>query len=308
MRESAKSIAREIFNLLLLLFSASALLLLASRWAREIAELGFFGMRTAVTVIIPSVFPFMVLSDIIRSTVDFSALRRSGAFLRRLIGIGGGELCAYILGSIAGFPVGAIAVRESYLGGDLDRREAERLVAISSVPSLSFTVAGVGSAIHGSAAVGLALYFSVIASSMIYALLTKRADSTVDRTPKGRPRWNLSRSIDSASKASLGIIATVTLFSVISGLISSCGLPDFLNSALLMLLELSSACLQFAENTHASLLATAFSLGFCGLSVHIQIRGILADTDLRYLPFLTAKLVMGLITATIFSSLWLFIK
>lgn len=50
--------------------------------------------------------------------------------------------------------------------------------------------------------------------------------------------------------------------------------------------------------------AAAWVLSWAGLSVHAQIASLLSRTDLRYKPFLTARLIHGLIAAALVYLLW----
>ncbi|SFL58289.1 sporulation integral membrane protein YlbJ [Salibacterium qingdaonense] len=47
------------------------------------------------------------------------------------------------------------------------------------------------------------------------------------------------------------------------------------------------------------MVVVSFILGFSGLSVHAQVAGILAETDIRYLPFLAARCLHALLAAAI---------
>ncbi|MGG4550848.1 sporulation integral membrane protein YlbJ [Paenibacillus humicus] len=50
--------------------------------------------------------------------------------------------------------------------------------------------------------------------------------------------------------------------------------------------------------------AAAFILSWGGLSVHAQVASILNGADLRYLPFLTARLIHGILAASLLLLLW----
>ena len=124
-----------------------------------------------------------------------------------------------------------------------------------------------------------------------------------------RQRLDLSRSISSAATACLGIVVTVTLFSVVTGLLCEVAGESTLLSLILPFIEVSTACSRLCEmGGGLSVILVAFALGFSGLSVHLQIRSALADTDLGYSRFLRGKLAIGLIAAAIFSILQMLIK
>jgi hypothetical protein len=266
-------------------------------------------MRLAVEVIIPSILPFMIFSDIMAAAIDFSQLRYTGKLFCRMLGLGGGAVGAVAIGTIAGFPVGARMVAQAYGSGSLSKAEAERAVVISSTPSLAFVVSGVGGGMLGDTRVGLALYFSVLLASLLYGFVTRRKSVPTAHEGHKRQRLDLTRSISSATASCLGIVVSVTLFSIITGILCEVIGNSVLLSLTLPFIEVSTACSRLCEmGGELSVILVAFALGFSGLSVHLQIRSALTDTDLGYSRFLRGKLVIGLLAAAIFSILQMLIK
>ena len=300
---------RESLWLFALFFCYALAMLLATAGSRTVAESARGGMRLAVEIILPSVLPFMIFSEIVVAVIDFSQLRRTGGLFGRAFGLSASALGAIVIGTLAGFPIGARMVADAYRSSALSRDEAERAVVIASTPSLAFTVSGVGGGMLGDTRMGLALYFSVVAASLLYGFLTRRGSVPTVAEGRKKQRLDLSRSISSAATACLGIIVTVTLFSVVTGLLCEVAGESTLLSLILPFIEVSTACSRLCGiGGGLSLILVAFALGFSGLSVHLQIRSALADTDLGYSRFLRGKLVIGLLAAAIFSILQMLIK
>ena len=277
--------------------------LLSTTLSDELSGYVKSGMELAALVIIPSVFPFMILSDLIACTVDFSAMGRFGCIFKRLFSVSSVALGATVIGMLAGFPIGARMVAELYRRGSISRRDAEVIAAVASTPSLAFTVSGVGAAMLGDVRLGVVLYLSVILSAVITGVFIRGDLSQCGALPLRPRRFDLFASIESATRSSLGIIGVVTAFSVVAGLVR-----DFLGSLpaafILPFLELGGAASFIASASIDERLRVAligFSLGFSGLSVHLQIRGALADTDIGYRRFLFMKLAEGALTAAIAS-------
>ena len=300
---------REPLWLLALCLCYALAVLLATAGSQTVTVAARGGMRLAVEVIIPSILPFMIFSDIIAAAIDFSQLRYTGKLFCRMLGLGGGAVGAVAIGTIAGFPVGARMVAQAYGSGSLSKSEAERAVVISSTPSLAFVVSGVGGGMLGDTRVGLALYFSVLLASLLYGFVTRRGSVPTVTDGRKRQRLDLSRSISSAAAACLGIVVSVTLFSVVTGILCEVIGNGVLLSLILSFIEVSTACSRLCEiGGISSLIIMAFALGFSGLSVHLQIRSVLADTDLGYLRFLRGKLAIGVMAAGIFLLLHTVIK
>ena len=92
------------------------------------------GLTLCTTAVIPTLFPFMALSELLVRTGGGELM---GRLLRRpmhaLFGLSGAGSCAYLLGAVCGFPVGTRAAVMLYDRGLMTRRETERLVTFCNV-------------------------------------------------------------------------------------------------------------------------------------------------------------------------------
>ena len=279
-------------------FLLATVFLSATLLSEELAQGVKGGLRLAVGSILPSLFPFMILSDLIAAL----GKRETGGVLRpisRLFGIGSVGARAALVGSIAGAPIAASMLGVALDEGIISRDEVERTLAISSSPSLAFAVSGVGAAMWGDVQIGLMLFFSVILASFLYGILTRRSAGQ-ESAPEVSPSFSLIASIERATFSSLRIIGVVTAFSVLSGLVAR-----FSSVAPLVipLLEVGNAASYLSEcelPCAIALALTAFALGFSGISVHLQVRGAIGGR-IRHSRFLFAKILIGLGSAAMFS-------
>lgn len=267
------------------------------------------GLRLAIGAIIPSLFPFMILADLAASCAPTES-SAFGRFIGKLLRIDTAALGAFVIGNLSGAPVGAAMISSLRVDGGMSREEAEHALAISSGPSLAFTVSGVGAAMWGDAILGVLLYLSVMLASLIYALTSRGASATHingSTTPK---KFELIKSVESATFASLRVTGIVTAFTVLTHLTQRLEFTALASPLIIPLLELGSASSYLSEcilPKTTALILTAFSLGFSGFSIHLQVRSATADTDMRYSRFLVAKAVIGVLSAAIFSLIWFFI-
>ncbi|MFC4811070.1 sporulation integral membrane protein YlbJ [Paenibacillus sp. GCM10023250] len=92
-------------------------------------------------------------------------------------------------------------------------------------------------------------------------------------------------------------------------LLGFAGMPDALSDAVVSgLFEVTLGARAAGEAAggglaHQAAIA-AFVLSWAGLSVHAQVASLLSRTDLRYKPFLLARLLHGLIAAALIYALW----
>ncbi|WP_208917811.1 sporulation integral membrane protein YlbJ [Paenibacillus uliginis] len=104
--------------------------------------------------------------------------------------------------------------------------------------------------------------------------------------------------------------AIPALNQIVSALLSLVGVPEQLSTALVGgLFEVTLGARYAGEAGDVIPLAykaavAAFILSWGGLSVHAQIASILNATDLRYLPFMIARLIHGVVAATAVLLFW----
>ncbi|HEX2946456.1 MAG TPA: sporulation integral membrane protein YlbJ [Clostridia bacterium] len=135
-----------LFVLCLILFSGSAV-----KAAQN-------GLALWAGVVVPSLFPFFVASEIINST---GFIRTSGVLLepvmRPVFNVPGSASFALLLGITSGYPVGAKITSDLRNGGLLSRTEAERLLAFTNNSGPLFIVGAVGTGMYGSPRIGIFL-------------------------------------------------------------------------------------------------------------------------------------------------------
>lgn len=130
-----KRIVNDIFAaagiLLLILDSRTALL-----GAQSAVEL-------CISSVIPSLFPFLVLSGMLTAAINRANLRILRP-LGHLLGIPAGTEGIFITGILGGYPTGAQAVHQAWSKGQLSREEATRMLAFCSNagPAFLFGILG----------------------------------------------------------------------------------------------------------------------------------------------------------------------
>lgn len=256
--------------------------------AQDVVDAVKDGMLLLVRSIIPSLFPFMVVSEwIVRSGAGEGIFRVAGKGLRLLLGLGEAAGSACLLGFLCGFPVGSRAAANYYRAGRMSDREFSLVVCVCNLPSTAFLVSAVGVCLFGSARVGWSLVVislgAAIATGVLFRFLLpcgkgreyKAASPWGERAPTGEE--TLTASISAAAGNMLGICGTVLLFCALTGVISRlCQLLAVGRGwqvAMMGLLELSGGVCGAAGLSLPLLspvLCAAF-VGWGGLSVHCQI-------------------------------------
>lgn len=295
----------------------SCLLLLLIFFLAESEQLNLW-MQDSLTlcakVLIPSLFPFLILSDLILTS---GAADRLGLLVgkpvRRLLGISPQSVSAVLLGMLCGFPIGAKMAISLYEEGRIGKSEAERLLALCSIPSPAFLIGSVGVALLGSRRLGILLYGINVLSACLVFLIgrlwnAKREPNAAESISDSRiyclGAAQITGAITGAVQSMLGICSFVLAFSCVirlSDLLLTrlpCIIPPLVTSLLFGTLELTSG-INAAASLSGSLpfLACAIISGWSGLSVLAQIVSLTGNRPLSFRPYLLAKFASAALNA-----------
>ena len=246
------------------------------------------GMLICVRTMIPSLFPFMVVSElIVKSGAGEMAARYPAALLRPLLCVPSEAVCALLLGWLCGFPVGSRVAADYLRAGRLTKRQFNLVVCCCNVPSSAFLISAVGLSLFGNAALGrwllaLALGASLTVGIAFRFLLPRTKDwscgvaQAVSHGDGGRGQL-LPAAISSAAFGMLNVCATVLLFSAFVGTLThtldTLPVGAWVRTAVYGLFELSTGvCSASAlSSPAAAAVLCAAIVGWAGLSVHCQI-------------------------------------
>jgi len=203
------------------LLAATLAMVIAPQKAMEGASTG---LSLCGNVIIPSLFPFLILSSLVVELGMAARLGRAlSPIMRPLFRVNGACACAVVLGFIGGYPVGARTAISLYRSGLCSRTEAQRLMAFCNNSGPAFILGVVGTGIFADRRVGLLLYLIHVVASLCVGLLFRfyghreGAYRESSSSPIAVVRFSaaLTESVSSALKSTLGICAFVVFFSVV---------------------------------------------------------------------------------------------
>ena len=283
------------------------------------------GLTLCFNVIVPSLFPFFVLSSLV---VDLGLAAYLGrameGLMRPLFRVSGSCAAAVALGFIGGYPVGARTALQLYQQGLCSRTEAERLLAFCNNSGPAFILGVVGAGVFGDGRVGLLLYLThALASVMVGLIFRFYGGAVKSKNPSQRSKpistvtlpAAFTGAVTRAMQSTLNICAFVVFFAVVLRLLSAFGVLSLVARGLSLLgfreewakrlvaglLELSSgvSSLRGEAQLAGRVSTAAFMLGWAGLSVHCQVLSFLSDSGLSVRVYLAGKLCHGLIAAAL---------
>ena len=272
------------------------------------------GLRLCCTAVIPTLFPFMVLSELLVRTGGGELMGRAlAAPMRALFGLSGAGSCAFLLGAVCGFPVGTRAAVMLYDRGLLERSEAERLISFCNYPSSAFMISATGAALWQNRQLGAAMYASVLAAGVIAGIISgipaRRAAKKEGHVPTDMPHTvrkpqptALSDSVTAAATSTLNVCAYVAFFSCVVGCISHIlarvSPSRTVEAAIYSFFELTSGAAASAAviPSRTGILMCTAAAGWSGLSVALQVFSVCSSSE-RPHPRMTAYLVSKAVQA-----------
>lgn len=295
-----------IFMLLLFFKTPEA----TSQWVKR-------GLDTCVESLIPSLFPFMVISSLL---ISGGAGERIGALFKApvgaLFGLSARGTSALLMGWLCGFPIGARSAAKLYRDGKISREELERIVCVSGVPSPAFLINVAGKSMLNCAGEGVALYAICLMTCILIGIMMKITSGR--RCPETVP---LRRDTEFGGAE----VFTGAVADSVSGMLSVCGFVVFF-SAFVGALDsyltifwgehrLAGAAFGFFELTvgisriseldiprSALFSLCAATSTWSGMSVHLQVISLCSDTDLcvsKYFFINALKACVGALLAVV---------
>lgn len=288
--------------LLLLLFFAAGLL----RFPMPCAQAARQGLALCFETVLPSLFPFFVLSSLVVSCGMAQGLARVlEPCMYPLFGLSGAGAGALVMGLIGGYPVGARTAAELFQSGALSRGEAERLLAFCNNAGPGFLLGVCGTVVFANMRAGLFLYLvHVLAAVLTGALLRRRLPrkALVRHSPPPAQRFSTAfpAAVSGAFASVWNVCAFVVLFMVLLRLITLI-LPDGAAQSpwyplLQGAVELTNGVLALSADRRSFVLC-AVLLGWGGLSVHAQTVSVLSASGLSLRRYWYGKLLHALLSA-----------
>ena len=267
------------------------------------------GLSVCARVIIPTLFPFMVLSELAVSTGAHRLI--SPLFrlpVKLLFRMRGECAAAMVLGFLCGFPVGAKSASALYRQGEIDRWEYETLISIVSIPSPAFLIGSVGLYSFGSAKTGILLYSvtlvsAVVSGIIISAVMRKKAprtQSSSGRSFSTRETGALSAvasAISSAVPSMLNVCAFILFFFTVVGAVDAAlaplCLPDGIRAVIFGIFEISGGMTVASESGEWGICVAALLCGLSGASVCMQVTGICEKDGISLKAFMISRLIIA---------------
>ena len=301
-----------------------------ARGAGQVVESWRYAGELCLSLILPSLFPFFVLSVLLnRLGLPGYLGRLLTPLASRVYGVTGAGASALLIGLTGGYPLGAAYIADMERSGAITAREGERLLAFCNNSGPAFIIGAVGAGAFGSGKAGLLLYLCHVLSAMLTGLFFRQKDYCREIPPLQLDTVYISQALPEAVKQAMGALLNVCgfvmCFTVLVGLLDAGGAfsllcghlsavfgleLQFTHAALTGVLELGSAAgaLRGLSPTPLNMALAAGILGWGGISVHFQTLAVLAGSKIKGALHFAGRLIsasIGMVLAYALSMLLL---
>jgi len=286
--------------IILLTYSFSLILIIKE--ADTAIEYMKSGLLLCAKTVIPSLFPFMVISElIVRSGLGNIIGNMFGYPIKKLFGTSRSASFAIIMGILCGFPIGAKTIVSLLDSREIDEEEASRLLTFCNNPSSGFVISTIGLSLYSNKKIGIILYTVTILNAILIGIILhfisepqKRKTYHNSKLFKTDPNI-FTASVTSSSNGIISICGYIVFFSTIVGCLSAILTPlnisNFNLSLIYGFFELSGG-VSLSSSIGIStpgICLTAFIIGWSGLSVHFQVMSVCSKYNLSFKKYFIAK-------------------
>lgn len=276
------------------------------------------------SVILPSLFPFMILSNLITKTAlpkFFGKLL--DPLMRFLFNLPGISSIAVFLGMIGGYPVGAKVTSDLRKSNSISSNVANNLIRFTNNSGPLFITGAIGVGLYNNKKIGsLLLITHYISAILVGILLRNNKKENSEKTnidfeviTFSKLGSTLNESIKNAVSSVVAVGGFIVLFSIISTILFETGIVAIMSKFIFPNLDKSvsysiiSGLLEVTNGVNLlsvatlplkqKLILTSILLGFGGFSIHSQTLSVISKTDIKISSYLIGKTLQGIIAGAL---------
>ncbi len=264
--------------------------------------------------VLPSIFPFYVCANLLlNSPVCIRAADKISPVTQKLFGISGCGSFAVLIGFVSGYPAGAKVSADMYSKKLITESEALTLSAFTNNCGPLFIIGTVGAGMLGNSRVGIGLWLIHIVSAFFVGMLFRNRKSSYtgknSSYPPNKPaalQVNtaalISNAMTDAMMSMIPIGAAIIFFAAFTALLNALGIIPAQVGWLSGIVEITTGLskLAFSDMPYTAKLCLISAIsGWAGISVHIQVTGILTNAGLSCKKYIFGKLCHMAVSALI---------
>jgi len=272
-----------------------------------------YSLKLWTTSIIPSLFPFFIISDIlITYNITYYIPKPIKKIFKNIFNVSEYCLSIFFLSMLSGFPSNARNTKKYYEQGLITKEEADHILTFTHFSNPLFILSTIAVLFLDNEKLGLPILISHYLGNIIIGILTRNnhknktqntKEIKLDKQKSQNFGKVLTKSITSSIDTLLLILGTLTCFLVLSALIINTLNLNLYNTTLIkcileITMGLKSLSLLNLNNTY-KIIISSIALSFGGLSVHMQVISQISDTNISYTKFFISRIYHAIISGLI---------
>ncbi|MBQ5782604.1 MAG: hypothetical protein IIV99_04365, partial [Oscillospiraceae bacterium] len=227
-------------------------------------------------IIIPSLYPFMVVSSLTASSRYADAVSMPFAWIFRLLNINNRRVMTCCMLSImGGFATGGYLLNEISISENPHKNMMRIISVVMTMNSPAFVISAVGLRMLGNVKIGFLLYISILISAFITAFILSFVFVFEDNKSNEVPTCRHISAVDaikSSVNSILNICGVVIVVSALCEVVSLYIDKTIVNWAFSLVCEVTSACNFVAQNCDGNIYLICISLCILPVSSCMQIK------------------------------------
>ena len=299
----------KIFNLIIIIISLFVLVELFIKKSIIYSSI-LYALNIWVNTLIPSLFPFFIISDIlINYNITLYIPRLFKNFLKKMFNITDNMLTILLLSMISGFPSNARNTRTLYDNGAISLEEANHILIFSHFANPMFILTTIAIFFLKNQKLGIIVFISHYISNILLGLFFRKIgnydENKSNITNKYKNNFGnifvlaIKKSIDSI----LMICGILVIFLMLANIfVNSFNLGEYSMAIIKGIFEITIGVEAISKlgisNIHKCVITSCF-LAFGGISVHVQVMSQISDTKISYLCFFVGRIYQMIISGII---------
>ncbi len=255
-----------------------------------------------LTKLFPVSFLFFILSNLL---IEYGFVE----MIQYYLSINMSTVYVYIISLISGFPSGVVCVSDLYQKGIIEKEDADKMLIFSHFPNPLFLFGTVSSVI-GSFSLTIKLFLSIFISNtlLFFTCHNKKSRYLLEIPHPDNFSMVLGQSIRKSFQLLEIIYGTSLFFYLIAFFILSIGnYSSFGYVFIYGIFDLTKGVFatSIISNSIVRSFFILFFIQFGTISIHMQVKGILANSSLSYFSFFKGR-IFGMILSLLLFLLFLF--
>lgn len=267
------------------------------------------GIGYCLQILIPSLYPFMVLAVfVVKCGLSEKMGKPFERFSRRVLKLPGSSAATILMSAIGGYPTGARSISALYEEGAISEKQAVRMLCFCVNAGPAFVISAVGAGFLRNNQFGVILFVSQLLASMVLSIIcgiTAPDEPPLPQVKHPRKRRAADALVESAADAARAMISMccfVVLFAAFISLLRIFVKEPRTATALSAFLEVTGGCADLTR-LGVPLWVFSFAIGWGGICVHFQVFSSVGNIRINLSRFVLFRLLHGILAALITTQL-----